>query len=132
MSKQPPHCRQKSVGYRRKGVSGVTIFDSSEKVELIATQSIHYDSYHGCQYYLERVAVDGKFGLACEEVLDDCGSHSKILLQPIYDEIKIRKISGKKAIYDKYAVYANGTKVGEFTLVLNAWVPRMSFKMQHN
>jgi hypothetical protein len=110
----------------------VTIFDSSEKAELIATQCIHYDSYHGCHYFLERVNVNGKYGLACEEVLDDCGSHSKILLQPIYNEIRIRKISSEKAIYDKYAVFANGHRVGEFTLVLNAWVPRVPLEIQHN
>jgi hypothetical protein len=110
----------------------VTIFDSSEKAELIATQCIHYDSYHGCHYFLERVNVNGKYGLACEEVLDDCGSHSKILLQPIYDEIRIRQISSEKAIYDKYEVFANGNRVGEFTLVLNGWVPRVPPEMQHN
>lgn len=110
----------------------MTIFDVSEKVEFIASQCIHYDSYQACHYYLERVAVDGKYGLACEEVLDDCGAHSKILLQPIYNEIKIRKISSEKAIYDKYAVFANGTMVGEFTLVLNAWVQRVPPEMQHN
>jgi hypothetical protein len=123
---------KESVGLPSQRSSDVTIFDVSEKVEMIATQCIHYDSYHGCQYYLERVAVDGKYGLACEEVLDDCGCHSKVLLQPIYDEIKVRKISSKKAIYDKYAVFANGNKVGEFTLVLNAWVPRPPLKMQSN
>lgn len=104
----------------------MTLFHSSEKVELIATQSLHYDSYHCCQYYLERVRVNGKCGLACEEVLDDCGTHSKVLLQPIYTDIQIRKISSEKAIYDKYAVFANGKKVGEFTLVLNAWVEMQS------
>jgi hypothetical protein len=119
-------------GFPSQRSSDVTIFDSSEKVEQIATQCKHYDSYHGCQYYLERVDVNGKYGLACEEVLDDCGSHSKILLQPIYNEITIRKISSEKAIYDKYAVFANGNRVGEFTLVLNAWVPRIPLDMQHN
>jgi hypothetical protein len=110
----------------------VTIFDANEKVEFIAAQSLHYDRYQDCQYFLERVAVNGKCGLVCEEVLDHCGSHSKILLPPIYDEIQIRKISSEKAIYDKYAVFANGDKVGEFTLVLNAWVPRVPLEMQHN
>lgn len=110
----------------------MTIFDSSEKVELIATQCIHYDKYQCCQYFLELVDVNGKYGLACEEVLDDCGTHSKILLQPIYNEIMIRKISSEKAIYDKYAVFANGNKVGEFTFVLNAWVPRLPLEIQHN
>ena len=110
----------------------MTIFDTKEKIELLATQTLHYDSYHGCRYFLERVDVNGKYGLACEEVLDDCGCHSKILLRPIYDEIKIRKISSHKAIYDKYAVFANGTRVGDFTFVLNAWVPRKSACPQNN
>ena len=110
----------------------MTIFDSSEKVEFIATQCLHYDNYQGCQYYLERVDVKGKYGLVCGDMLDDCGCHSKILLQPIYNEIKIRKISSCKAIYDKYAVFANGSKVGEFTLVLNAWVPLPCSQSQHN
>jgi hypothetical protein len=110
----------------------VTIFDRNEKIEYIATQSLHYDKYQGCQYYLERIDVNGKFGLACEEVLDDCGCHSKILLQPVYNEIKILKISSEKAIYNKYAVFADGNKVGEFTLVLNAWVPRVPLEMQNN
>ena len=110
----------------------MTIFDISEKIEFIATQSLHYDKYQGCQYYLERVDVNGKYGLACEEVLDGCGAHSKILLQPIYNEIKIRKISSAKANYDKYAVFANGDNVGEFTLVLNAWIPRIPLERQNN
>jgi len=110
----------------------MTIFDSSEKVEFIATQCIHYDNYAGCQYYLERVDVKGKYGLACGEELDNCGTHSKILLQPIYNEIKVCKISSNKAIYDKYAVFADGSKVGEFTLVLNAWVPLPHSQAQHN
>lgn len=110
----------------------MTIFDVSEKVEFIASQCIHYDKYQACQYFLERVAVNGKYGLVCEEVLDDCGCHSKILLQPIYNEIEIRKISSEKALYDKYAIFANGHQVGEFTLVLNAWVPRVSPEMQRN
>src|SRR5215212_5461276 len=108
----------------------MAIFDSNEKVEFIATQCLHYDNYQGCEYYLERVDVHGKCGLVCGEVLDNCGTHSKILLQPIYNEIKVRKISSEKAIYDKYAILANGDKVGEFTLVLNAWVPFTDH--QHN
>ena len=110
----------------------MTIFDSKEKIELLATQTLHYDSYHGCRYFLERVDVNGKYGLACEEVLDDCGSHSKMILRPIYNEIKISKISSCKAIYDRYAVFADGIKVGEFTLVLNAWVPRTAVRAQNN
>ena len=110
----------------------MTIFDASEKVEFIATQCIHYDNYSGCQYYLERVDVKGKYGLACGAELDNCGAHSKILLQPIYDEIQVCKISSNKAIYDKYAVFADGSKMGEFTLVLNAWVPLPNSRAQNN
>ena len=110
----------------------MTIFDSSEKVEFIATQCIHYDNYQGCQYYLERVDVKGKYGLVCGEELDEGGTHSKILLQPVYNEIRVCKISGAKAKYDKYAVFANGSKIGEFTLVLNAWLPLPSSRAQHN
>jgi hypothetical protein len=102
----------------------MTIFDSNEKVEYLAMQCLHYDRYVDCQCFLERVDVDGKCGLVCGDESDEYGTHSKVLLQPIYDEIKISKISSQKAIYNKYAVFANGTKVGECTLVLNAWVPR--------
>ena len=103
----------------------MTIFKASEKVEFIATQSLHYDRYSGCRYFLERVSVEGKCGLVCGEEIEDCGTHSKILLEPIYNEIKIYKISGQKARYDKYAVFADGNRIGQFTLVLNAWVPRI-------
>ena len=101
----------------------MTIFDASEKVEYLAVQSLHYDQYAGCRYFLERVNVQGKCGLVCGEEVDDCGIHSKVVLQPIYHDIEIRKISSPKAKYDKYAVFADGHKVGQFTLVLNAWVP---------
>lgn len=101
----------------------MTIFDPGEKVEFIAMQSLHYDRYSHCQYFLERICVDGKYGLICEEVVGDTGTHARILLQPIYKEIQIRKISSEKAIYNKYEVFANGHKVGIFTFVLNAWVP---------
>ena len=101
----------------------MTIFDSKETVEFLATQCLHYDRYVDCQCLLERVYVDGKYGLVCAEVSGEHGIHSKVLLEPIYDEINIRKISSRKAIYDKYVIYANGTKVGQFTLVLNSWVP---------
>jgi hypothetical protein len=37
--------------------------------------------------------VDGKYGLACVEELDEHGTHSKILLEPIYNEINVCKIS---------------------------------------
>ncbi len=76
----------------------MTIFDPSEKVEFIAIQSLYYDRYSGCQYFLEQVNVNGK-----------C-----------------------KAIYNKYAVFANESKIGEFTLVLNAWVPRIDPRSQNN
>ncbi|SRR6266498_1901112 len=108
----------------------MTIFDSTEKVEFIATQCLHYDNYQGCEYYLERVDVKGKCGLVCREVLDSCGCHAKIILQPIYNDIKVHKISSDKAIYDKYEVFANGSKIGQFTLVLNSWVPLVGH--QHN
>jgi len=106
----------------------MTIFDANEKVEYLAKQCLHYDRYACCRYYLERVDVQGKCGLVCVEEMDDCGTHSKVLLQPIYNEIKVRKISGSKALYDRYAVFADGDKIGEFTLVLNAWVPCKSYQ----
>jgi hypothetical protein len=102
----------------------MTLFDPNEKVEFLATQCLHYDRYVDCQCFLERVDVDGKCGLVCGEESYEHGFHSKILLEPIYDEISIRKISSHKAIYDKYAVFANGNRIGDCTLVLNAWVPR--------
>lgn len=101
----------------------MTIFDVTEKVEYIATQSLHYDRYSGCQYFLERVEVQGKSGLVCGEELDGYGSHAKVLLEPAYTEIEVCKISSRKALYDKYAVFGDGKKIGTFTLVLNAWVP---------
>jgi hypothetical protein len=101
----------------------MSIFDSNEKNEFLAAQSLHYDRYVDCQYYLERVDVNGKYGLICGEK-SEYGTHSKILLEPLYDAIDIRKISSHRAIYDKYAVLVNDHKVGEFTFVLNAWVLR--------
>ena len=101
----------------------MTIFDSNEKVEFLAAQCLHYDRYVDCQCFLKRVNVDGKYGLVYGEESSERGSHAKVLLEPIYDEISIRKISSHKAIYQKYVVYANGTRIGQFTLVLNAWVP---------
>jgi len=101
----------------------MTIFKSNAKIEFLATQCLHYDRYVDGQCFLELVDVDGKYGLVYGERSDERGTHAKILLEPIYDEIHIRKISSHKAIYDKYAVFANGTKIGQFTLVLNAWVP---------
>lgn len=102
----------------------MTLFDPNEKVEFIATQRFHYDNYSGYQYHLERVDVKGKCGLVCVEELEDRGSHSKVILPPIYDDISVSKTSTSKANYDRYAVFADGSRIGEFTLVLNAWVPR--------
>jgi hypothetical protein len=101
----------------------MTIFNTSEKVEFLATQCLNYDRYACCLYFLERVDVDGKYGLVCGEQSDEFGTHEKVLLPPIYNEIKIAKISTSKAIYDKYVIFANGDKIGQFTLGLNAWVP---------
>ena len=67
----------------------MTIFDSNEKVEFLATQCLHYDRYIDCQCYLERVNVDGKYGLVCGEQSAEHETHSKVLLEPIYDEIEI-------------------------------------------
>jgi len=100
------------------------IFAASEKVEFIATQKFHYDNYSGYQYSLERVDVAGKCGLVCVEELENGGNHPRIILPPIYDEIEIWKISTTKANFDKYAVFADGERIGEFTMVLNCWIPR--------
>lgn len=110
----------------------MTIFDANEKVEFIAIQSLHYDRYSGCRYFLERIHVDGKCGLVCGEEVDDCGTHSRVLLEPVYTEIKVCRISSQKAIYDKYAVFADGNRIGQFTLVLNSWVPRIPPEPRHN
>jgi hypothetical protein len=69
------------------------------------------------------VNVDGKYGLVCGEESTERETRAKVLLEPIYDQIEVYKVSSPKAIYNKYAVFANGTRVGQFTLVLNAWVP---------
>ena len=103
------------------------IFDTSEKAEFLATQCLNYDRYSCCMYFLERVDVDGKSGLICGEQSDEYGTHAKVLLPPVYNDIEITKISSHKAIYDKYVVFANGDKIGQFTLGLNAWVPMPSF-----
>jgi hypothetical protein len=100
----------------------MTIFETDEKTEFLATQCLNYDRYSCCLYYLERVDVDGKSGLVCGEQSDEYGTHAKVLLPPVYDEIKITKISSTRAIYDKYVVFADGDKIGQFTLGLNAWV----------
>jgi hypothetical protein len=101
----------------------MTIFDANEKAEFLATQCLHYDRYIDCRCYLERIHVDGKCGLVCSEESEEYGTHSKVLLEPIYDEIDVCEISSPKAIYQRYEIFANGDKVGQFTLVLNAWVP---------
>lgn len=103
----------------------MTIFDPTEKVEFIATQNFHYDNYSGYQCFLERVDVQGKYGLVCVEERENYGIHSKVILPPIYDNISVSKTSTSKANYDRYAVFADGSRIGEFTLVLNAWVPRV-------
>jgi hypothetical protein len=110
------------VNQNQGGVK-MSLIDPSEKIEILATQALHYDRYCGCQYLLQRVHVDGKCGLACCEHVDGCGTHSRILLDPVYDDIEVWKISGPKALYEKYVVFANGARVGQFTLVLNSWVP---------
>ena len=101
----------------------MTIFEPSEKVEFLATQSLNYDRYSCCVYFLERVDVDGKYGLVCGEQSDEYGLHAKVLLPPVYNEIQITKISSPKAIYDKYVIFGNGDRIGQFTLGLNAWIP---------
>ncbi len=110
----------------------MTIFDANEKVESIATQNFKYDSYSGYKYNLERVDVKGKCGLVCVEEQESWGSHATILLQPIYNDIKVCKISTSKANYDKYVVYANGKRRGEFTMVLNEWIPQSDFDPRNN
>lgn len=102
----------------------MTIFDPKDRIEFMAVQSLHYDRYAGCQYFLERVDVDGKCGLLCGKQSEEYGTHAKVILPPVYDEIRVTKISSHKALYSKYAVFADGDPIGQFTLVLNAWVPR--------
>jgi hypothetical protein len=99
------------------------IFDPNEKADFLAAQSLHYDRYAEHQYFLERVEVNGKYGLVCGEQSDEAGTHTRILLPAVYDELNVSKISSNKAIYKKYVVSANGARVAQFTLVLNAWVP---------
>ncbi len=107
------------------------IFDPSEKVDYLAAQSLHYDRYAEHQYFLERVEVNGKYGLVCGEETDEAGMHTKVLLPAVYDEINVSKISSNKAIYKKYVVSANGAKVAQFTLVLNSWVPTLYFDREN-
>jgi hypothetical protein len=105
----------------------MTIFNTNENVEFLATQCLNYDRYCCCLYFLERVGVDGRYGLVCGEQSDEYGTHAKVLLPPVYKDIQITKISSRKAIYDKYVVFADGDQVGQFTLGLNAWVPMPHF-----
>ena len=99
-----------------------SLFTDGEHIEFIAVQNFHYDNYDGRLCCLERVEVDGKYGLVCQEMLEGGGTHSHILLQPVYNEILIRKISSPKANFDRYVVIADGNQVGEFTMVVNTWV----------
>ena len=101
----------------------MNIFDQNEKVEFLASQIWHYDRYVGRQYLLERVEVSGKYGLVSVEQSDEYGMQTKVLLPPIYEEIKVSKISSDRAAYKRYIVSANGTQIALFTLVLNTWVP---------
>jgi hypothetical protein len=101
----------------------MNIFDPEEKIEFLARQTLHYDRYAGRQYFLERVEVHDKYGLICVEQSDEYGTHTKVLLPPVYDEIHVSKISSHKAIFNKYVVYANGIKVALFTMVRDEWVP---------
>ena len=117
----------------------MSIFDPDEKIEFLARQTLHYDRYNGRQYFLERVEVDGKYGLICVEQSDEYGTHIRVLLPPIYNEIRVTKASSDRAIYKKYVVVADGVRVALFTLVLNAWVPILCFNqdparhpMSHN
>lgn len=105
----------------------MNIFDSNEKIEFLARQTLHYDRYTGRLYFLERVEVNGKYGLICGEQSEEYGLHTKVLLPAVYDEIEVSKISSDRAIYKKYVVSANAVKVALFTLVLNAWVPILYF-----
>ena len=102
----------------------MTIFKPTEKIKFLATQTLHYDRYASCQYFLERVDVNGKCGLVCGKQSEEHGMHAKVILPPVYDEIRVTKISSHKALYSKYAVLADGDPIGQFTLVLNAWMPR--------
>ena len=99
-----------------------SLFTVREHIEFIAVQNFHYDKYDGRLCWLERVEVDGKYGLACREDLEAGGTYSHILLQPVYNEIRIQKISSPKANYDRYIVIADDNQVGEFTMVTNSWV----------
>lgn len=106
------------------------IFDPNEKFVFLARQCLHYDRYSEHQYFLERVEVNGKYGLVCGEQSDESVVHTRVLLPAEYDEIEVKKISSNRANYKKYVVTADGIKVAQFTLVLNAWVPILCFKRE--
>ena len=106
----------------------MTLFKTSEKAEFLATQCMNYDRYACCQYFLERVDVDGKYGLVCGEQSDEYGRRERVLLPTTYKDVQISRTSSPKAIYQKYTVYADGKPIGQFTLVLNAWVPRLELQ----
>ncbi len=99
-----------------------TFFNQGEHIEDIAIQNFKYDNYDGRLCCLERVEVNGKYGLACKEETEGGIKHTHILLEPVYNEIHIHKISSPKANYDRYAVFADGEQVGAFTMVTNSWV----------
>lgn len=122
----------KSRGCPVKGDLQMSIFDTDEKVEFLARQTLHYDRYAGHQYFLERVEVRGKCGLICGEQSDESGLYTKVLLPAVYNEIKVLKISSDKAIYKKFMVFADGIKVALFTLVLNSWVPIHYFNQERD
>lgn len=109
----------------------MNIFNAEEKIEFLARQTLHYDRYAGRQYLLERVEVDHKYGLICVEQSDEYGSHTKVLLPPVYDEIHVTKISSHKAIFNKYVIYANGIKMALFTMIRNEWVPILALDKEH-
>lgn len=109
----------------------MNIFDPEEKVEFLARQTLHYDRYAGRQYFLERVQVHDKCGLICVEQSDEYGTHTKVLLPPVYDEIHVSKMSSDKAIFNKYVIYANGINVALFTMVRDEWVPILCPNKEH-
>jgi hypothetical protein len=110
----------------------MNIFDPEEKVEFLARQMLHYDRYAGRQYFLERVQVHDKYGLICVEQSDEYGTHTKVLLPPVYDEIHATKMSSDKAIFNKYVIYANGIKAALFTMVRDEWVPILCPDTDHS
>jgi hypothetical protein len=110
----------------------MSIFDPKEKVDFLATQCLHYDRYSEHKYFLERVEVNGRYGLACGEQSGEHPIHTTVLLPAVYHEIKVVRISSNKAIYKKYVVFADGVEVAQFTLVLNAWIPTLHSCLSHN